>query len=58
MAENKSCPLLLWSALVALSAGGGRVTVSLEASACQGQACDWYDAARGCCALLTLARRA
>ena len=56
MDQQKSCPLLLAAALTALGAGAGRVTVSPDASRCQGPMCAWYDAAAERCAVLTLAR--
>lgn len=54
MAE-KVCPLVLAAKGIAegAAAGRGRATGS---TACRGPACAWYDAARECCAVLTLAR--
>ena len=57
MAE-KACPLRTVAGVVAQGASQGAMTLQPGWDLCQGPACAWYDAARECCALLTLARKA
>lgn len=72
MDQNKACPLLLaadisgraltpyelGATVHALAEPGCYGDAARRAVACPGPACAWYDAARECCALVSIARRA
>ena len=53
MDQNRVCPLRV---LAEETGRKGWGPVNRERTGCMGPVCAWYDAARECCAVLTLAR--
>ena len=56
MVEEKVCVILASAGVIAQGASQGRGQLPDRWNACIGPACAWYDAARECCAVLSLAR--
>lgn len=55
MNRDKVCPLRVLASEAGVPGWG---PVNDRRTACPGPSCAWYDAARECCALVSIARRA
>lgn len=56
MGQKKVCPIIASAGVIAHGASQGKARLQEGWTDCAGPACAWYDAARECCAVLTLVR--
>ena len=54
--DQRLCPLMDLARVVALGASCGRASIELGVIQCKGGSCSWWDADKGRCAVLSIAR--
>lgn len=58
MEQKRVCPVFSAASMIVAKTGGRAAQLYSGEPWCRGLSCAWYDAAAGCCAVLSLARAA